>query len=156
MNSVAVYITKFTITISVMLISLASALGCGQDKGKEVTFKELFANPGAYNGKEITIAGFFFHGFEVQVLAEKLDYSGYAAGHLVPRGEMIWIEGGIPADIYDQLYQQQIMGPEERYGKVKVTGMFEYGGKYGHIEGYDSQIVPSAVELLEWVGPAPR
>jgi len=143
------YITKCMVTIGVMLLLLTFALGCGQDRNQEVTFQELLANPSEYDGKSITLEGFFFQGFEVQVIAEMLDYSGYAEGHLIPKGEMIWIEGGIPKEVYDGLYQQHMMGPEERYGKVKVTGKFEYGEKYGHLGGYNSQIIPSRVEVLE-------
>jgi hypothetical protein len=42
------------------------------------------------------------------------------------------------------------MGPEEHYGKLKITGSFEYGGHYGHVGGYDAQITPSEVEFLLW------
>ena len=153
MNSVTGYITKFTIIIGMMLLLLTITLGCGQDKNREITFQELLANPSEYDGKDITLEGFFFHGFEIQVIAEMLDYSGYAEGHLIPKGEMIWIEGGIPKEVYDNLYQQHMMGPDERFGKVKVTGRFEYGDKYGHLGGYNSQIIPSRIELLEWSRP---
>lgn len=120
----------------------------------EITFDRLFAEPEKYNGKEITLQGFCFYGFEVMVLAEKLEYSGYAQGHLVPEGRMIWIEGGIPEGIYNKLYQQQVMNPLENYGKVRMTGRFEYGSHYGHLEGYSSQIAPSEVVLLPWSPPA--
>ncbi|MDH5364587.1 MAG: hypothetical protein OEW82_05410, partial [Dehalococcoidia bacterium] len=59
-------------------------------------------------------------------------------------------EGEIPREVYDQLYQQTMMGPEERYGKVKLTGEFQYGGKYGHGGAYNSQIIPMEVVLLQW------
>ena len=60
----------------------------------------------------------------------------------------------IPREVYDALYQQQMMGPTERYGKVRLKGQFEYGAKYGHLGGYSSQIIPSEVELLKWSPPA--
>ena len=148
MKSVADCIAKFLISFTVILL-LAFTPACSQDKGREITFQQLFSNPGEYNGKEITVEGFYFDGFEVQVIAESLDYSGYAEGHLVPRGEMIWVEAGIPVEVYDRLHRQQMMGPEERYGKVRVTGRFEYGGEYGHLGGHISQITPARVELLE-------
>jgi len=154
MKSVAAYITKFLITLTVILL-LTFTPGCNQDKDREVTFQQLFSSPVKYNGKEITVEGFYFDGFEIQVIAESLDYSGYAEGHLVPDGEMIWVEAGIPVEVYDRLHRQQMMGPEERYGKVRVTGRFEYGGEYGHMGGYISQITPFRVELLEWSQPVP-
>ena len=149
MNSVMGYIAKFIIIIGMMLLLLTFAIGCGQDKNQEVTFQELLTNPGEFEEKEITLVGFYFQGFEVQVIAERLEYSGYAVGHMVPKGEMIWLEGGLPAEVYDRLYQQKIMTAEERYGKVRVTGTFECRGKYGHLGGYNPQIVPSKVILLE-------
>ena len=63
---------------------------------------------------------------------------------------MLWVEGGIPREIYDRLYEQDMMGPKEHYGKMRVTGIFEYGGQYGHVGGYDAQITLSEVELLPW------
>jgi len=156
MNSVTVHIAKFTIITSVILLLLIFAPGCGHDKDQEVTFQELLANPSEYDGKRITIVGFYFQGFEVSVIAENLEYSGYAEGHLVPKGETTWIEGGIPREILNGLYLQSMMGPEERFGKVRVTGTFEYGEKYGHLGGYNSQIIPSNVVLLEWSQPAPQ
>jgi hypothetical protein len=143
-------------TILACLIS-GGTLGCQQPgeetTAHEVTFEQLFSSPEQFHGKDIILEGFYFHGFEVIVLAEGLEYSGYAEGHLVPRGRMLWVEGGIPLEIYNQLYQQQMMGPDERYGKIKVKGKFEYGGQYGHVGGYNYQITPSQVELLSWPPP---
>ena len=100
---------------------------------QDVTLEQLFTNPDKYNGKQVIVEGFYFQGFEVQVIAERLEISGYAEGHLVPKGKMLWVEGGIQREIYDKLNQQQQMGPLERFGKVKITGKFEYGEKYGHL-----------------------
>ncbi len=33
---------------------------------------------------------------------------------------MIWIEKGVPKEIYDKAYQQQMLEPTERYGKVRI------------------------------------
>ena len=129
------------------------ALGChwvGGEQTHEVTFEQLFVSPEQYHGRQITLEGFYFHGFEVVILSERLEPSGYAEGHLIPKGRMLWIEGGISLEIYDRLYEQDMMGPEERYGKLSVNGRFEYGGRYGHLGGYDTQITPSEVELLPW------
>ena len=68
----------------------------------------------------------------------------------MPKGKMVWIEGGIPGEVYEALNQQSMMGPNELYGRVRITGKFEYGGKYGHLGAYESEIVPSIVELLDW------
>ena len=47
-----------------------------------------------------------------------------------------------------------MMGPLERYAKVRITGKFEHGEKYGHVGGFDSQIIPLDVELVPWSPPA--
>jgi len=68
--------------------------------------------------------------------------------------KMVWVEGEIPKEVYDKLYQQQMMGPLERYGKVRIKGKFEYGAKYGHLGAYSTQIRPSEVEVLLWSRPS--
>ena len=108
---------RYIILVSVLLlIIIGIAAGCNgaATEVPEITFDQLFASPDKYNGKTIAIEGFCFHGWEIIVLSEMLEYSGYAPGHLVPKGRMVWIEGGIPKEVYDQLYQQTMMGPEER------------------------------------------
>lgn len=145
------------LVVPVALGLLLLIAGCNESqapKVQEVTFNQLFADLDKYNGNEITIEGFYFHGFEVIVLSESLESSGYAQGHLIPKGKMVWVEGGIPKEVYDKLYQQQMMGPLERYGKVRVKGKFEYGAEYGHLGAYSAQIVPSEVEVLPWSRPA--
>lgn len=148
---------RYIALVGVLLLAIIGiAAGCSgaATEVQELTFDQLFANPDKYNGKTITIEGFYFHGFEIIVLGEKLEYSGYAPDHFVPKGRMVWIEGEIPKEVHDQLYQQTMMGPEERYGKVRLEGKFEYGGQYGHLGAYSSQIVPLEVELLPWSPPA--
>jgi hypothetical protein len=153
-KSILYYITKSAIFISLLSIMILPGIGCKQAKVNEVAFQQLISRPEQYSGDKITIEGFFFQGFEVQVIAQGLDYSGYAEEHLVPKGEMIWFDGAIPREVYDGLYQQHMMGPDERFGKIRMTGKFEYGGQYGHLGGYSFKIVPSKVELLEWSPPA--
>jgi hypothetical protein len=126
-------------------------LGCtNQDIDKETTFEQLFSNPSQFSGKDITLRGYVFLGFEIMVISEGLEYSGFAEEHLIPSGRMLWIEGGVPTDIYNELLKQTVMGPLERYGKVLVKGIFEYGEQYGHLGGYEYQITPRVIQLLEW------
>jgi hypothetical protein len=140
-----------------VLISLVGVLapGCRTALAGEVSLDELLANPGRYNGRAVTLEGFYFHGFETIVVAEELVPSGYAAGHLTPAGGMLWVDGGIPIEVYDRLYTQSMMGPEERYGKVRITGVFRYGGQYGHLGGFSSQITPEETVLLNWAPSGP-
>ncbi len=136
-----------------LVLATGSLGGCNQSKTEEVNFEQLFTNPARYHNKNITIEGFYFHGFETIVLAESLEYSGFAASHLAPKGRMLWVEGGISWEAYNALNQQQMMGPVERYGKVRITGKFEYGGEYGHVGGYDRQITPADTILIARVEP---
>ena len=122
---------------------------------EDVTFEELFSDPDQYNGRDILLEGFYFHGWETIVLSERMEYTGMAEGHLWPRGRTVWIENDlIPTEVYDQLYQQEMIGPLERYGKLRIRGRFEHGERYGHLGGFAAQMVPSEVELLPW-SPAP-
>jgi len=142
------------ITVALMVLSMI-AFGMANRKQpvpevQETTFAQLIASPSKYNEKQVTFDAFVFLGFEVMALSESLEPSGYSPGHLIPRGKLIWIEGEIPKQVYQQLYPRQIMGPLERYGKVKLTGRFQSGAKYGHLGGYDYQVKPSKMELLSW------
>ena len=84
-------------------------------------------------------------------LSERLEPTGFSEGHLWPRGRMVWIENNlISEEIYDRLYKQDMIGPLERYGKIRIRGRFEHGERYGHGGGFTAQIVPSEVELLAW------
>lgn len=143
-----------TLIIAGLLILIVSTAGCNQSLNKEVTFDQLLSSISAYNGKDITIEGFYFQGWEIIVLSEKLEVSGYSDGHLVPKGRMIWVSGGISKEVYDRLNEQQQRGPLERFGKVRITGKFEYGGKYGHLGGYDQQITPIETTIIPWSPPA--
>lgn len=141
----------FVLVSLVVILGLAFGYNALEKRNvREITFEELFDNPNHYNDRTIVIEGFFFHGWETIVLSEKLEPSGLAEGHLVPQGSMMWVEGGIPQDILDTLYSQQMMGPEERYGKIRIKGQFEHGGTYGHLGSHDSQIKPTEIELLQW------
>jgi hypothetical protein len=137
------------------LFYLAFLLGisteCKTELIKLVSFEELLKNPANYNDRQIVLEGYYFHGFEIQVMAENLKQSGYTENHFAPDGNMVWVEGGIPINIYDQLFVQSMTGPEERYGKVRITGKFKYGGQYGHLGSYASQIIPDKMEVLEWI-----
>lgn len=136
-----------------LLLIVGLVVGCSDEQStnkEEVSFDQIFSNPDQYKDKYVTVEGFYFSGFEIMALSEKLEYSGYAEGHLEPQGRMVWIEGGIPKEVYDLLYKQQMMGPLERYGKLRVEGKFEYGAKYGHLGAYGAQIIPLEIELLQW------
>jgi hypothetical protein len=149
MNKISGKILPGLAIFAVLITPLAS--GCAnKDSDTSITFDQLFSNPNQYNGKVITIEGFIFLGFETMVLSEELRNSGYAEGHLIPSERMLWFESGLPTEIYDQLYEQNMMGPNEKYGKLRVEGIFQYGEQYGHLGMYEYQISPSEIQLLPW------
>jgi hypothetical protein len=145
---------RYLVILSVVLLVIFGIVigyyALDEEKALEINFEKFFNNPEQFDGKNVIIEGFYFHGWEIIVLCEKLELSGYAEGHLVPGGRMIWVEGGIPRDVYDMLYNQQMMGPEESFGKIRILGVFEYGGKYGHLGGFIAQIIPQKVDLVKW------
>ena len=108
--------------VCVLLLStMGLTISCSKEQATEVqgvNFDQLLTTPEQYNGQDVTIEEFFFHGFEIVVLSENLEYSGYAEGHLVPKGKVLWIEGAISKEVYDRLYKQEMMGPTERYFSI--------------------------------------
>ena len=120
------------------------------------TLVELLASQDRYNGREILLEGFYFQGWESALLSERMEASGLAEGHLWPTGQKVWVEGSIPSVVYYGLHQQDMIGPVERYGKVLIKGTFQSGERYGHLGGFDAQIVPSEGEVLEWSPPLQR
>jgi hypothetical protein len=145
----------YRIILSLGLIGLLFTGCANKDSSSsvEISFEQLFSNLDNYNGQHIAIKGFVFLGFEAMVLSKELKYSGYAEGHLIPSARILWVGGGVPPDIYDNLYEQNMMGPSERYGKTLIKGIFQYGGQYGHLGAYEYQITPTDIQLLEWSPP---
>ena len=86
----------FTLVVVCMLLAIGVIFSCRPGEAENVTFEKLFSNLRGYGNKEITIEGFYFQGFEINVLSERLEYSGLTEGHLVPKGRMVWVEGGLP------------------------------------------------------------
>ena len=66
---------RYAIIASAILSALLVS-GCVRLSAPTVTFDQLFSDPSRYNGKTITMEGFYFSGFEIIVLAEKLESSG--------------------------------------------------------------------------------
>ena len=118
----------------------------------QVTFAQLTAEPAKYNNQTITIEGFWFDGFEIEVLAERLIPSDYPQGNLQPDGVKIWVKNGLPEVVNQQLYLQpnNPTGYPAHYGKVEITGTLEYGGQYGHMNAYQYQLTMQSAKLIAW------
>lgn len=120
-----------------------------------VSFADLVARPADNSEKIITVEGFWFDGFEIVTLAERLEPSTFAPSNIQPAGEKIWIIGGLPAAVSSQLYVQanNPTGYPAHYGKVELTGTFQYGGKYGHMDAYKYQLSVTDAKYIQWNPP---
>ncbi len=140
----------------VLALALLSAAfnGCGSTE-QSVTFSQLISQADKYNGKTVTLEAFYFSGFEISAISESLGPASSGVWRIVPSGTLVWVKGGISQELQSKLYTQtdSPSGYPERFGKLKVTGIFETGGKYGHLDAYQHQITITNAELLEWTPP---
>ncbi len=140
----------------VLILSLLSTAfsGCGGSADQALTFSQLISQADKYNGKTVTLEAFYFSGFEISAISESV---GLSSGdwRMVPIGTLVWVEGGISQESQNKLYTQTLSpsGYTERLGKLKITGKFETGGRYGHLGAYLYQLKIAAAELLEWSPP---
>jgi hypothetical protein len=146
-----------TIGIIAVLLLLAVPVlaGCGQSNNESVTFSELISQAQNYNGKTVTFEAFYFSGFEISALAESLGPALSNPSRITPQGTLIWTTG-LPSDIFEQLYVQTDTpsGYPEQFGKVLVTGTFETGETYGHMNAYNYKLTITTAEVLDWTPSA--
>jgi hypothetical protein len=117
-----------------------------------VTFSQLIDRPQSFTGQFVTLEGFYFSGFEISALAMELVPSTLYRGNLTPQQPLIWVTGSLGQNVYDNLYKQSVTssGYPESFGKIRVTGQFQYGGKYGHLDSYAYQLTVTSADLLPW------
>jgi hypothetical protein len=147
---------KAIVLLSVTLILLVIfSGGCRSGSKATVTFDELIAKPEQYNGKTVTVDGIYVNGWEWTILAGNIAFIGNGdSKELTVADNAIWFAGFLPQDVRDRLYQYTSPGAgPQHYGKVRVTGIFESGGKYGNIDAYKFRITASRVEILDWTPP---
>jgi hypothetical protein len=139
-----------SIILSTFLITIPFVSAC--QRPTSLTFEQVITHPENYNEKQITVEGFFFNGFEIVCLSQKLVPSTFHAGNVAPAQPLIWVTGDLGKDVYDHLYTQNETpsGYAEHYGKVRVTGTFHYGSKYGHLDSYKYKLDVSSATLLKW------
>jgi hypothetical protein len=142
------------LVITIILASISST-GCNRKQTTATPdsfFAQISAEPAKYNGQTVTFSGFWFQGFEIAVVAERLEPETSRPGNVTPEGILIWVEGRLPAETEAQLYPQpnNPTGYPAHYGKVEITGTFEYGSKYGHMDAYRYQLTVVNAKLLDW------
>lgn len=139
----------------VFLMLIPAAAGCSSGASQDLNFPRLISEANKYNGKTVTLESFYFSGFEISVIAESVGPSASGFWGIVPQGTLVWVEKGLPQEMFNKLYTQTVTpsGYPERMGRVQVTGKFETGGRYGHLNSYLYQINITEAELLEWSPP---
>lgn len=150
---------KSLIITSVVLVFLLGfsifLSGCSCSNVIGHFFDKIKDEPEKYNGQNVTFTGFWFDGFEIAVVAESLTPQPFWPGNYQPSGSLIWVQGGLPDEVSTKLYLQpnNPTGYPAHYGEVEVTGLFEYGGKYGHMDAYKYQIQIQGARWLDWTPP---
>jgi hypothetical protein len=147
---------KKFISLLVLIFSVLGLvfIGCVGSVGKSISFSDLISQAEKYNGKTVTLEAFYFSGFEISALSETVGPSTSGPWRIVPKGTLIWVEGGLSQAVIDRLYRQTTSpsGYAEQIGKLKVTGKFETG-KFGHLDAYQYNITISSAEVLDWSPP---
>lgn len=122
----------------VVLLLLGWALGLSITtcaSSQDVPIAELLSNPDRYNGKRVCTEGIHAAAFELNAMAASVrDHEG--ATYLSE--SIIWLEG---ADlISSSRCFDSATSPPVRFCEARVCGVFESGGKYGHLGGYAHQL----------------
>ncbi len=138
------------ITQSLMLLMLlAGALAlatCGQDSTLFVP--KLIERAQDYNGKQITVDGFYLKGGadpNLSVLAPVVSTLDNGL-NAQPNGDVIWVDG-FPEALLSKLHQPG----DAIYGLVRVTGQFEAGGGYGPDGKYKYRLQVASADSIESV-----
>ncbi len=116
----------------------------------KVDFAQMVKEPARYTGKLISVQGYWFDGFEISVLAQRLGPSSFRPGNVQPEGELIWAKNGLPENVTQglSLQPENPTGYPAHYGQVELTGLFEYGGQYGHLGAYRYQLTVRSAKLI--------
>ena len=104
-------------------------------KSIEVDIDDLQSDPRSYQNKEVCTEGIYASGFEVNALAASTYREGDAVYLTQPA---IWIEGAQIRSTTDCFMSGTT--PPIEFCKVIVCGFFEFGGRYGHLGGYEYQL----------------
>jgi hypothetical protein len=149
--------SKIILLVPVMALLLLSLVfnGCSPGSGEIITFSQLISRTAQYNGRSVTLEAYYFSGFEISALAGSLGPSTFGPWRIVPSGPLVWVKSGITQNIFDKLYTQTDTpaGYPEHLGKLRITGQFETGGQYGHLDAYQYQILITRADLLDWSPP---
>jgi hypothetical protein len=115
-----------------------------------VTFNELISQPASFNNRYMTLDAYYFSGFEISALASSLVPSTVNPQNVTPAQPLIWVTGDLGQSVYQNLKQQTNTpsGYTEYYGHVRITGLFQYGDHYGHLDAYNYLITVNTAAIL--------
>jgi hypothetical protein len=146
-------ISLFTILI---LLSLFPSCNTGPAKVKSepATIAQLLADPDEYNGKNVTVEGYLFSGWEWFFISE---------GYKLEQGQALRSTGGSIGfawvddrevrnkitDIMERLFVDSHAMPRSLFGKARVTGEFQLSGNAWE----NPRLAPIDIELLPWIPP---
>jgi hypothetical protein len=130
------------VTVNLTDSSVSPTTTTPLDSAIPITFADLITQPENYDRQLVKFRGFWFDGFEIVVLASRLEPSTFVAGNVQPAGDLIWIKGGLPQSVSNNLHLQpnNPTGYPAHYGEVVVTGIFQFGARYGHMDAYRFQL----------------
>ena len=121
------------------LLLLALLSGCGRgntgDTERFVDFDELVTNAQSYHGQQLCTAGVHVLGFETSALGASTYRRGTAVYLTEPA---VWIEGAEIRTTGDCF--TSYTAPPAEFCQVELCGLFESGGGYGHLGGYQHQL----------------
>ena len=147
---------KAIVLFSIIVVWLILVTGgCSAGSKATITFDELIANAEKYNGKTVTVDGIYVSSMESTVLTGNIHFTPSGESkELLTAGTDIWFAGFLPQKVRDKLYAYTSpdAGPQH-YGKLRVTGVFESGGKYGNMHTFHYRIIASGVETVDWAPP---
>jgi hypothetical protein len=138
--------------LGLCVLALLLALGmllpaCGQEEGSGhaelLTFAALMAEPQRYAGEYVCIQGVYGLGFEMSGLAA----STYEEdGYRFLTEPVIWVAGADVRSREDCTRTEA--DPSIEFCQAVACGVFETGGTYGHLGGYDYQLRGSGASAL--------
>jgi hypothetical protein len=85
----------FSILVAAMMLAIYIP-GCSGNTSGLIGFEELISNEGKYDGRSVTVEGFYFIGFEINAFSVGLKHRAGAYTSM-PVPPNIWLAGAFPA-----------------------------------------------------------
>ncbi|MBX7234580.1 MAG: hypothetical protein K1X65_09370 [Caldilineales bacterium] len=100
----------------------------------DVPFGDLMTAPATYAGQDICTNGVYLSSFEVEALGQD---TVERDGALYLTEPAIWLER---AQIEAEPNCTEVGTPPAKFCPARVCGRFDYGGQYGHLNGWSYRI----------------